>query len=383
METIALECPSCRESLEIDGGFAGAVCRCFSCGTMMTVPADHTADRVESLQRPERPADPSDEQPPSPDVAAGQIVSQPADQAQPAQSTTFTTASGKRFHVSSSHRVPIARKRRRALRASIVVTFIVAMVTLIAIAVAAVSFAVRDRGSTTAAAGNQHDEQTVSGCAPNINPFNSTSANFLGLPVSPRTVVAIDISRAGIRWLALVEDAAVDCASKLPAGHAFQVVFWTAQNVRAYPPTLKTLSTNEVGQLKSFVGEIVALGVADPEPAVARALSGNPDKLILVTSQFLRDDQVAAIKKRIEQHPRVRLEAVLIGAEVPELEALARSTGGRVILLSPRRLERWYRDAEVRPASTVQAQPLPAQNQKPAEAKPDNSNGKLSEADPA
>lgn len=38
MPVIDLECPNCHESLELDAGFAGGVCRCANCGTLMTVP---------------------------------------------------------------------------------------------------------------------------------------------------------------------------------------------------------------------------------------------------------------------------------------------------------------------------------------------------------
>ena len=36
---IALNCTSCKRSLQIDDAFAGGVCRCQFCGTIQTVPA--------------------------------------------------------------------------------------------------------------------------------------------------------------------------------------------------------------------------------------------------------------------------------------------------------------------------------------------------------
>ena len=50
MQTLDIECPSCSEMLELDAGFAGGVCRCSNCGTLMTVPSD--AGKAESLTRP-------------------------------------------------------------------------------------------------------------------------------------------------------------------------------------------------------------------------------------------------------------------------------------------------------------------------------------------
>lgn len=57
-QMIELECPSCQAVLELDAGFAGGVCRCSNCGTLMTVPADPFVSSSESLDRPDRPDTP-------------------------------------------------------------------------------------------------------------------------------------------------------------------------------------------------------------------------------------------------------------------------------------------------------------------------------------
>jgi len=60
---LELECPACTTLLELDVGFAGGVCRCSECGTLMTVPGDDT-QQVEQLVRPERPDAPGRPAPP-------------------------------------------------------------------------------------------------------------------------------------------------------------------------------------------------------------------------------------------------------------------------------------------------------------------------------
>src|SRR5688572_5959054 len=50
-DVIALNCTSCKKSLDIDDAFAGGVCRCQYCGTIQTVPA-----KVKSSPRPGTPA---------------------------------------------------------------------------------------------------------------------------------------------------------------------------------------------------------------------------------------------------------------------------------------------------------------------------------------
>ncbi|MCC5828276.1 MAG: hypothetical protein JJU36_02400 [Phycisphaeraceae bacterium] len=62
MKSIHLQCPHCSALMELDAGFAGGVCRCFECGTLMTVPADPNQESPEMLvrqARPERPDAPA------------------------------------------------------------------------------------------------------------------------------------------------------------------------------------------------------------------------------------------------------------------------------------------------------------------------------------
>ena len=58
MGLLELECPHCDKLLELDAGFAGSVCRCSKCGTLMTVPAEASDVQVTKQPRALRPQTP-------------------------------------------------------------------------------------------------------------------------------------------------------------------------------------------------------------------------------------------------------------------------------------------------------------------------------------
>lgn len=66
MDQIELECPKCKTLLNLDAGFAGGVCRCSNCGTLMTVPSDPSSEKAEEVvgrRRPARPGAPGSRSP--------------------------------------------------------------------------------------------------------------------------------------------------------------------------------------------------------------------------------------------------------------------------------------------------------------------------------
>ena len=56
MERLQVRCPRCKDELELDPGFAGGVCRCSSCGALMTVPGEEPGSgRRFKRKRSDRP----------------------------------------------------------------------------------------------------------------------------------------------------------------------------------------------------------------------------------------------------------------------------------------------------------------------------------------
>ena len=106
-QSIELNCPGCETLLELDAGFAGGVCRCSTCATLMTVPAETGAAAPERLLRPESPDAPTP-RPETPGEAA------PA-AAEPAGVTTYTTDTGQTVRVDEG-KIPMAEMKRKAAK---------------------------------------------------------------------------------------------------------------------------------------------------------------------------------------------------------------------------------------------------------------------------
>ncbi|MEL7087715.1 MAG: hypothetical protein AAGL98_04630, partial [Planctomycetota bacterium] len=45
-------CPSCSSSLEVDAGFAGGICRCSTCGAVLSVPRDTEKGKPKMIRKP-------------------------------------------------------------------------------------------------------------------------------------------------------------------------------------------------------------------------------------------------------------------------------------------------------------------------------------------
>ncbi|QQE11670.1 hypothetical protein JD969_19650 [Planctomycetota bacterium] len=65
---LELHCPKCNQSLNIDEAFAGSVCRCSNCGTLMSIPElpaskHNTPPEDQPISRIDNPLQPSTPQP--------------------------------------------------------------------------------------------------------------------------------------------------------------------------------------------------------------------------------------------------------------------------------------------------------------------------------
>ncbi|MCC7408034.1 MAG: hypothetical protein IT442_08180 [Phycisphaeraceae bacterium] len=54
MERIELPCPSCGKTLKVDAGFAGSVCRCKYCGSLISIPDPLGLSDPKNLDAPDR-----------------------------------------------------------------------------------------------------------------------------------------------------------------------------------------------------------------------------------------------------------------------------------------------------------------------------------------
>jgi hypothetical protein len=165
---IELACPSCRNLLEVDEGFRGGVCRCFNCGTLLTVPEEEQRTEAEVLS-------------PTASPAAADV-----------RPRTYTTRSGKTVSLSPQQvaRAPVARRPRKSIRVAVRVAAVV-LALLLAGGVgllAYVLFAPRAEKARVDPYAGLFDIEH--------NPYTWDEPNFMGLPVGQTTVLLIESSAA-------------------------------------------------------------------------------------------------------------------------------------------------------------------------------------------
>ncbi|MEX0777116.1 MAG: hypothetical protein WD042_15535 [Phycisphaeraceae bacterium] len=344
MTVIELECPTCKELLELDAGFAGGVCRCSNCGTLMTVPANPAVERAESLARPDspggRPGSPTSRAAARPTAAQAEVVT-PADTGSGLASSgtqTFVTASGKTVRLKLAH-VPTAGKRKRAvIRATTVVVFVGIMLLVVVLCIVLAAVVMK--------AGQPQRDVLTGEIRVGVDPAHNllTDAGFLGLPLEAgkTTILAIDASALDRQWLAPMKDYVAQALARAPSNARLQVIMLTDLGMRVWPAKPKPLATDDHEALRKFLAPIPAMGFADPVAGVAEALAASPDHLILVTGQVLEQRQIDNISLQLDKHSTTRLDIVLFGVHKPEIQKLTSDTGGQYLSMPATQFLTWH-----------------------------------------
>ena len=348
---IELECPQCKSMLELDAGFAGGVCRCSSCGTLMTVPSDPTRERAEMLTRPDRPDSPGGNRPSTSSSIApaesgtsdrpetpGAVETEPAP-ATSADTEVFTTASGKIVRV-PRRLVVTAKTKRKVIRGTIITVFIGVMLIIVVGTALAVYFATKSETPDEIESYEVHGAFDAS-----INPYKLNSPNFLTIPLRRKTVVAIDSSESSSRWISAMRAAVVSAATKIPSGGLFQVIIWGEQGYTAFPSEPKPMDSTAIAELEKFLDGVIARGDASPLTAVEKAMESQPEQIILVTGKMLNRIQIENIGELLGE-AKLKFDAVTLDTELLELETLTKKKNGRYINLPTSQLTEWYKAAE-------------------------------------
>jgi len=341
MQTIELECPSCGELLELDTGFAGGVCRCSSCSTLMTVPADAmSGGTAEELSRPDRP-----DRPDAPGMEASQTTGvqerastrrtpsrKPAGRGKkPAKgkrktkdgrgkSTSrrgerieqgeYVTASGKTIQIDRATSVPTANRKRAGVRIATVVVFFAIVLGIVAGGALAVMYMWKDSGG-----GNTPDEQQVEAdptqfdYRKSANPFTLEQPNIAGLPMHGTSVaIVVDVSDSSSYWLESVVDM-LGAGLTRDGGKAVATV---------YAATPDGAETHRGGlgaaSLQTFFTELSSDGDPSVASGIRRAFSDFdkvPDMLVIITSQP-SEDEVQAWKGLLAGQSDTEVQVVLV-----------------------------------------------------------------------
>lgn len=393
MARIELTCPTCEQQLELDEGFAGGVCRCSECGTLMTVPSAPD-ELTERLRRPERPpmppgasVPPSEPEgaltadraaPISAGAAAGSTGPAAADEAARAaphhdddapaaalrddaadaganatagmlddgsedDERTLTTESGRTVRLAESATIPIARRKRPVVRivtAGAVILALMALTALIGYALFAV------------VAGDATDDPAQVtldhfGYDPTTNLYELDQLNVLGLALHSPSAVVVDASGSSQAWLTLVQDAIHRGVSGRSSLAQLGMVYAAERGPQVLGDGLQVVEEIDPQRLYAFQDSIAAAGVAPLGPALAEALAWGPRQVIVITGKQMDGDVRASIEQAMGEHGDVRLDLVLVDVRSVEAEALVERFGGRLVQLTQGQLLRWSRAADV------------------------------------
>lgn len=337
---IELECPSCGQVLRLDAGFAGGVCRCSACATLMTVPSDPRASAPERLKRPDTPVGARPERPDTPGQAADTEPAPSVDGPGGAGVTTYTTESGRTVDVEEA-KVPTAAARRAARRATTAV-FVAAVAVLVAAAGAAVLLLQAGGGDDPT-----RDLVEAYGYDPDANPFTLDEANVLGLPLTGGDAVVLDASSPSQPWLGLAGESAVRAIGKLPDAASVAVVYATDAGPQWLTAAggLTRAGGVDLDALQGDADAMIGRGRPSLGPAVAAVKAAGADRVLLLVGRAVARAEAGAIADGLGDDPP-RLDVVLIDVDADDaspLSDVAGETGGRLIEVSSAKLVRWYR----------------------------------------
>ncbi len=348
-DMIELECPSCSELLELDIGFAGGVCRCSACGTLMTVPGKGGAQRAEALSRPDRPDTPGGgrpEAPGRPESPGRAVPAQPAEAIAAATHQTFVTSTGRVVTIDAGVHIPTAAKRqRKAVRIATVAVFC----TLVLSVLAACIFALVTLAGKSPEPGTNFDDPThlalkVFTFDPTANPLQIEHPNVLGLPLSKKTAIVYDPFDSAEDARAMVVSALAKGLNHPNVKLNLAIVGTDAAKPAAFGGGAIGLASLSAEKLEEFLHALAP--TADQlGPAITMALASNPEQLIVITSQRLRAEDMTPVTDAVASRPSLVIDSVAVNTDSPSLEDLVVSRNGNYVALSTMRMRAWAEEA--------------------------------------
>lgn len=338
MADIELQCPSCHQLLELDAGFAGGVCRCFNCGTMMSVPAASQAKspKGRKLARPSGPTA----------VRAGEVLPlNPPDHAlpeggrrtRPAVIQATAEVEAEAIVVPDEANVPVARERRKQMT-RLAVYGVFGGCIVLAILAMVLAVVVLSRGSSAPVAKPSFD--------PKQNPFRSEKSNFLSVELAGKAVMVIDGTALSRSWLDAIKDAAPLAAATFSKSDDLQFHIYTDLKPVIVPEHPRPVVASDLTLLRKKWDGAVSIGLRPPTQAIKDAIKEAPSQIVLVTSHQLEAAEAAELGKAFAGAGEIRFDVVLMNSDSPEFQKLAQQQKGTLIRLPESQLRQWL--AEVK-----------------------------------
>lgn len=344
MDQLELTCPSCDQVLLLDAGFAGGVCRCSNCGTLMTVPTDLLEQYNTAPTRPDRPNQPSAS--PSPSSATRSVSngeSQILDGYTLSPPATRTAASSRTAKIAPPER-NTPQQRRTKKRLGLYAFFVSLFLLMVGACALTITAIVHRQAQTPTEARHEEAADVLAEFEynPNVNPFTLNKPNILGVPLSPRTTVVIDTGETSHRWLGLVKNALLTGTFFKTQTVSIQFVFATSSRPTVFPELPTELIDLPRERFRVFLNSVLATGTPNLQNAMSAALASQPDQIILITGQQPAPDQVVAIQNLLKNAPYAHLDALLIDPPTPDPLGMAKKQNSRQVTISSTQITAWY-----------------------------------------
>lgn len=365
MQTLDLDCPSCGENLELDAGFAGGVCRCSNCGTLMTVPRD--AGRAEQLTAPQRPGSASEGSFGSTmrDVAPRSRTSKQTSRGKKSgkrgrsgkttkqatestiQAGEYRTNSGRVVTVETPTRVPMAQSRRKQIR--IATTIVFAGVILGIALIAGVGLWIFASGNGGSSSGDQTGTDTPPpSYNAQANPYTLKFANIAGIPLDGDVAIVVEATQGDSAfWLPQAGDMIL-MGLRQKNANAKASFFAATKGAPIVFDDGDATAIHQIDEdkLESWFNEMAYKREVDRLTAIERALKNKPDTLILVFSGA-KDADIKAWDKVIAKQKGLTVHAVFIdsSAHLPMQAWLRDREASHGITLSSGKIKDWKETA--------------------------------------
>ena len=343
---IKLECPGCGKKLEIDEGFAGGICRCYDCGTLMTVPADAggAAERLERAGRRSRPNAPGEQ--PVPDAE---------------EADTFVTSTGRTIEVTRdqlSH-VVVAKKAHMGVRAAVIGAFIVFVLALIVALVVLGGNMLREADKEQQARHVPADQPAATGPQvigsevasevftydPDANPYFISEPNLFGMPIETDAdqtlVIVADTSGAMSKHIDFMKEVLALDLRAIGATTRVVACFADDAGERHFPATATPPADWDMDGFAGLLERVRAEGGQRRTGAMTFAVAQHPARIVLIHSlmpvRFEMDKVRALLSDR-----SIPVDVIQVGYTNEAMRDFAEQSGGRYVHLPDGQIEEWY-----------------------------------------
>jgi hypothetical protein len=316
LQMITLTCTHCRATLEMDEAFAGGACRCQHCGTIQTVPSQlkrkaMSGGAANTKTLHVQPGRPVENPPPAPSSGLDELADIVA-------SSGLTSR-----RLRHAEKPPVPEAKRKSLTVPIIVGAVV-IVALLGIIIWLLA-----RGSTSAPAKPQA----------NIASPVVRQPGFCGVGLHVDSVVyVLDRGDSTRDLFGYLKEATYRSIESLGSDRKFQVVFWSNGSDDGYPLGGMVYATKDnIQSCKVALDEISAYGQTDITSAMTKAVSSNPDVIVIATGKASQlDDSFTQNVLKIRGDKPIKIDTFALGyaGTATALHDIASKTGGEFRIIS-------------------------------------------------